>query len=101
MERSPSPLQRAFDWMFRDRATGDIVVAQAPNPPLWIFLATVALRFVLPDDGAAHDVIGWIGRGALGWWAVLELVWGVNPWRRLIGVLGCVLVLTAVVTRLT
>jgi hypothetical protein len=87
--------------MFRDRATGAVVVAQAPNLPLWIFLAAVVVRLVLPDDGTLHDVVGWVGRGALGWWAVLELVAGVNPWRRLIGVAGCVLVGLQVVAQLT
>lgn len=101
MSGSPTPFRRAFDWAFRDRQTGAVVVAQAPNPPLWVFLATVVLRLVLDDDGTAHDVAGWIGRGALGWWAVLELVAGVNPWRRLLGVGGCILVATAVATRLS
>ena len=31
-------LRRAFDWVFRSREDGRVVLAQAPNAPLWIFL---------------------------------------------------------------
>ncbi|MEL7210840.1 MAG: hypothetical protein AAGK32_21830, partial [Actinomycetota bacterium] len=33
------------DWLFRDRTTGRITIAQPPNPPLWIFLASVVARW--------------------------------------------------------
>jgi hypothetical protein len=87
--------------MFRDRESGKIVVAQTPNPPLWVFIAAVAIRLVVPTDGALHDVVGWIGRLALGWWAVDELVRGVNPWRRLLGFGGCAHVVISIVALVT
>lgn len=87
------------DWCFRDRETGRIVVAQAPNLPLWIFLATVVARWVLPALGTARTVVGWIGLAALGWWALDETLRGVNPWRRALGVAGCALVLSGAVAR--
>lgn len=87
--------------MFRDRQSGKIVVAQTPNLPLWIFIAAVAIRFVVPTGGTLHEVVGWIGRLALGWWAVDELVRGVNPWRRLLGVGGCAYVVLSIVTLVT
>lgn len=78
-----------IDWLFRDRTTGRLVIAQFPNVALWIFLATVVLGFVLPADGGPATVVDAIGVGALAWWAVDEVVRGVNPWRRILGVAGC------------
>jgi hypothetical protein len=78
-----------FDWLFRNRRTGQITVAQFPNSPLWIFFATVALRWVVPTGAAARTAIDWIGVAALAWWALDEVFRGVNPWRRLVGLGGC------------
>ncbi len=83
---------RSFiDWFFRDRTTGRITIAQFPNLPLWIFLGSFVARAVLSEGTTLHDVASWIGVISLGWWAIDELVRGVNPWRRLLGALGCFL----------
>jgi hypothetical protein len=99
----PEPRTRRspVDWFFRNRQTGAITVAQPPNPPLWIFLATVLLRWLGPDDGTIGDVLAWIGLAALAWWALDEVFRGVNPWRRLLGAGGCALVVTGVAARLS
>lgn len=80
---------RAIDWAFRDRTTGAITIAQRPNLPLWLFLALTALAWLAgalsPPPG---PVAGWLGTAAhlaLAWWAVDEVLRGVNPWRRLLG----------------
>lgn len=91
---------RLFDWFFRNRRTGRITIAQFPNAPLWIFLATVGLRRFVHLDGAARTANDWAGAGALGWWAVDEAVRGVNPWRRLLGLGASALVLAEVVSLL-
>jgi hypothetical protein len=78
-----------FDWWFRDRRTGQVVVAQFPNIPLGIFLVSVALRWVVPTGTAPRTAIDGIGVAALGWWALDEVFRGVNPWRRLLGIAGC------------
>jgi hypothetical protein len=78
-----------FHWWFRDRATGKTTVAQFPNLPLWIFVVSVALRRVVSAGTAAHTAIDFIGVGALAWWALDEVLRGVNPWRRLLGLAGC------------
>ena len=96
----PGKVRMLADWFFRDRQTGGITVVQAPNPPLWVFLATVALRWVVPDGSTLRSAIGWIGLAALGWWALDEVIRGVNPWRRMLGVGGCALVVVGVMTRL-
>ena len=86
----------AVDWLFRNRETGEITVAQFPNLPLWIFLGTVVLRRLVPEDTGAFTGLRVVALGALGWWAVDELVRGVNPWRRLLGVAGCAVVVAGV-----
>lgn len=85
-------VRRAVDWAFRDPRTGRLVVAQLPNVALWIFLVTVVLQRVIDEDHGVHEVVAWVGVAALAWWALDELRRGVNPWRRLLGLLGLVLV---------
>ena len=75
-------------WWFRSRETGRITIAQAPNPPLWIFLAATLGRWFVSDAGPWADLFWWVSTGALAWWAADEVIRGVNPWRRVIGRVG-------------
>jgi len=75
-----------FEWLFTDRTTGEIVIAQYPNPPLWLFYGFTAA-------GAATYLVKPVslplvlaGAGSLAWWGALEITQGVNPARRLFGV---------------
>ena len=85
---APEPagrVRRMADWVFRNRRTGAITVAQWPNIPLGVFLVvTVALRLAHPTGtiGSAGRIIGGV---ALAVWAVDEMVRGVNPFRRFLG----------------
>ena len=63
-------------------------MAQRPNLALWIFLGSVALRWVVGTDGVARAIVDGVGVASLGWWAVDEVLRGVNPWRRLLGLGG-------------
>ena len=92
-------IRSLFDWLFRNRQTNEITIAQFPNVALWTFLVTVVLRWVIPD-GALRTGISWIGVAALLWWAVDEVLRGVNPWRRLLGLGGCVFAVVRVVSLL-
>jgi hypothetical protein len=85
-----------LDWLFRDRETGEITIAQFPNLPLWIFLFTLVTRAFI-RHGPVSSVLDAVGLLALGWWAMDELVRGVNPWRRLLGLGGCAFVISAAV----
>jgi len=87
-----------FGWIFRSRQTGQVTVAQLPNLALWIFLATVTLRRVLPAGTWVGSALRWIAAVVLAWWALDEVFRGVNPWRRLLGVAGCAFVVTSVAT---
>lgn len=74
----------AFRWLFADRATGRIVIAQVPNVSMWLFLAALAASFVVPPSRAA-TAARVVQIGSLAFWALDELTRGVNPWRRMLG----------------
>jgi hypothetical protein len=84
------------DWCFRNRQTGEITIAQFPNVALGLFLVTVVARWFVGADSALRPWLTGVGLAALAWWAADELVRGVNPWRRALGVGGLVVVAAGV-----
>lgn len=80
-----------FDRTFRDRE-GRIVIAQMPNLPVLVGIAAIALQFVLPSD--IRPTLGLVAVGALFTWAWQELFDGVNYFRRSLGLIGLVGLLT-------
>lgn len=93
-------LKGIVDWWFRDRQTGKILVAHLPNLPILLWMGTVVARWFVAPGSSAATLLEWAGSVTLGWWAVDELVRGVNPWRRALGVGGCIAVIVGVVSRL-
>ena len=87
------------NWLFRNRHTGEITIAQAPNPPLIIWLAATLINVIFDPSGATGTTLGIVGTGALIIWAGDELVRGVNPFRRAIGTVVLVGILIAFVSR--
>jgi hypothetical protein len=88
-------LRRVFDWFFRDRRTGAVVIGQWPNLPLWIFGAVAALEWLLEAlaPGLPAPVFAGLRLVALlslTVWSLDEILRGVNPWRRCLG--GVVLI---------
>ena len=80
--QSPQP---APDWtrFFRD-AEGRIVIAQFPNWPLWAWLGATLLEHTLAGgDGLVLARL--ISFAAIVYWAYLEIVSGVNPFRKCLG----------------
>jgi hypothetical protein len=78
-------VSRAVRWMLRNRRTGRLTVAQWPNVSLSVFIAlSLALHFSHPK-GAAENVLRALADVALFIWAGDELVRGVNPFRRILG----------------
>ncbi len=96
----PHRPQELFDWFFRDRRSGRIVVAQFPNLALGLWLGTIVLRQFVEAGTTARDILDWAGWLALGWWSVDELLRGLNPWRRLLGLAGCAVVVVGIATRI-
>ncbi|MCJ2070750.1 hypothetical protein MKK75_18465 [Methylobacterium sp. J-030] len=88
---------RVVDWLFRNRSTGDLTVAQWPNLPLWLFGGLSLCAWAAQDR---QPLAQWLSAGAdlaLAWWALDELLRGVNPWRRFLGG-GTLLGLIALIT---
>lgn len=81
---------KAFNWLFRNRQTGKITIAQFPNLPLWITLAAVVLQRIASDGSVLDTVADRTAGIALGWWGIDEIARGVNPWRRILGGAGVV-----------
>jgi hypothetical protein len=86
-------VRSAFDWAFRDRRTGRIVIAQVPNVPLIVWFAGSAIRWLVHPHRSWATALNLTTTIALVGWAILELLRGVNPWRRGLGaaVLGAVI----------
>jgi len=93
-------LRSFFDWFFRDRRTGRILVAHVPNLAILLWMATVLARQLTAQGTTADTLLEWAGTLTLGWWAIDEVVRGVNPWRRVLGLAGCIVVVLGVVSRL-
>lgn len=87
--RAPRPpARRVFDWAFRSRVDGRIVMGQPPNLTIGVVTVAAVLAVVLPSRAAAAS--GTIAFGALAWWAFDELLHGVNPFRRAVGALALI-----------
>jgi hypothetical protein len=100
MTRGLAEMPRHFvPWLLRNRRTGAFTIVQFPNPALWIFLLSLVADRVLARPSTAHRVVAWLGVAGLTWWAVDEVIRGVNPWRRFLGLSGGVLIVVQV-TRL-
>jgi hypothetical protein len=78
-------MSQALQWFFRNRTTGDITIAQAPNLVLWVVIVAGALRWVWPSPGAPATALDVVFRGGLLVWSLDEIFRGVNPWRRCLG----------------
>ena len=78
-------MRRFLDWFFRNRQTGEITVAQMPNPALWIVLAASLVSWIWHPPGRIGASLDGLAKAALVVWAVDEVLRGVNPWRRCLG----------------
>jgi FtsH-binding integral membrane protein len=74
-----------MNWFFRNRRTGTITIAQAPNLVLWIVIVAAALRWFWSPQGTLSSALTVVVTGGLIVWAADEILRGVNPWRRCLG----------------
>ncbi len=84
-------------WLFETK-DGEIVIVQAPNAPLILALVADVVAYVV--QGQVREVANWIAQLIFALWAVLEIGWGVNPFRRILGAAVLALVSFAIVNRL-
>jgi hypothetical protein len=78
-------MRRFLQWFFRNRETGVITIAQAPNLVLWIVIVGSVLLWVWQPPGRPSIALEILVKGGLFVWAVDEVFRGVNPWRRCLG----------------
>ncbi len=78
-------IRRAVDWAFVDRRSGGYTVAQFPNLPLGAFLVLTVVRLAARPAGTAGTALHVAADVSLAVWAIDELLRGVNPFRRLLG----------------
>lgn len=88
-------LRRVARWLFVNRQNGQITVAQRPNASLCVFIVCWAVSFIFSPSGRPGEVVRVLATGALVWWSSDELVRGVNPFRR---VLGLAVLVSAIVS---
>lgn len=74
-----------FEWLFRNRRTGEITIGQTPNAPLIVFGVARLARVVVRRRGKISAALEIMSAAALATWGADELVRGVNPWRRALG----------------
>ena len=88
--RAAPLLRRLFE-----TKSGHMVVGQFPNGPLAVALGLSALAFLAGGRWGAGVA------SALAWayWSALEIGWGVNPFRRLLGALVLIAVPLAALLR--
>ena len=82
---SVQPLTSLGEWLFRNRRTGQITVAQFPNAALLVWMVGSALLLLINPQGRLRDVLVVVAALGLAAWAIDEVVRGVNPFRRILG----------------
>jgi hypothetical protein len=76
-------------WLFVTKE-GNVVIAQIPNAPL--IIAVIADVVAYFSTGQVRMVSMWIAQVLFVIWAVMEIGWGVNPFRRILGAVVLALV---------
>src|SRR3984893_3307359 len=86
LNRAGAVVRRLLLWCFRNRETGAIAVAQTPTLALSVFLVATAILWLMHPNGTISTVAKVVATGSLIVWALDEVMRGVNPWRRFLGV---------------
>ncbi len=87
-----------FDRLFRD-GTGEIVIGQAPNLPIVIWVSATLLKLVFKTDRVkiALDILAF---SSLLYWSFLEITQGANYFRRDLGVVVLIALIISIIERL-
>lgn len=86
-----------INWFFRDltQRKGKYVIAEVPNLPLIIFMVAIILS-VISNPGIIQKLLTGVAYLALVYWGILEWRNGRSRFRKLLGVLGLVGVVGAI-----
>jgi hypothetical protein len=86
--------RRALRYLFVNKRTGAITVAQWPNVWLWAFIVAAVISRAAHPSGALATGLRVLAVVALLVWGLDEVARGVNPFRRILG-LGVVVATVA------
>lgn len=70
---------------FFTTSDGQIVIGQWPNWPLWLAIFFWVIQYLPVDQ--AQQISQWGMKFSLIYWAYLEIRYGVNSFRRLLGMI--------------
>jgi len=86
-----------FDRLFRDN-TSEVVVAQAPNIPILVWIAATLLKLVF-KTGQVNIALDVLAFGSLLYWSFLEITQGATYFRRDLGVVVLITLMVSVIER--
>lgn len=89
-------LKNLFDKLFKNDK-GQIVVAQFPNIPIICFIVFYILSLVFKSNRPTH-LFKALAIGSIFTWAWLELFYGVNYFRRLLGLVVLIITITSLIS---
>jgi hypothetical protein len=109
LKRAPDPTSlkskfhryiKSVGWLRRLFVTkdGEVVIAQWPNAPLIVAFVADGTSFV--SHGQIKSISTWVAQIAFVIWAIMEIGWGVNPFRRILGAIVFALMGFAIFRRL-
>jgi energy-coupling factor transporter transmembrane protein EcfT len=90
-----------LDWLFKDfnGRRGKYVIAETPNVPLVIFMACIILA-VVSDPGRVQSGFTLAAYAALVCWGIMEAHSGRSRFRKLLGYVGLLAIVGALILRL-
>jgi len=90
--RSMQHEQDLWDRIWHNKE-GDVVIWQRPNIPMiaWVVLTLVSIF----TNGTISNVIWYLAAASLAIWALMEIVWGANYFRRFLGAVVVLFILGA------
>lgn len=85
---------QSFTEKFWHDKHGQVIIYERPNIPALVWLATFVLTVILPDN-TFERYLSALSEIAIIVWAVMEVGWGTNYFRRLLGLCVLLLIMTA------
>ncbi|MCA9342792.1 hypothetical protein KC950_02140 [Candidatus Saccharibacteria bacterium] len=84
MAKQKKSLKTTFLHIFKDK-NGNVVIVQKPNIPLIVWFILAMLGYFI-SDGMVGLALDYIVAAALMLWALLEVFYGINIFRRILGI---------------
>jgi hypothetical protein len=91
-------VRRAVRWVLVNRRTGRLTVVQWPNVSLLVFILLSAVLHLHHSKGEVESFVRVLTDLALLVWAGDELVRGVNPFRRTLGLVVIVATIASMIS---